>query len=546
MRLIKVDTLTLEDFLGADIPKYAILSHTWEAEEVTFQDFPHHEIRSRKKGFHKIQKLCDLAKRDGFKYAWSDTCCIDKTSSSELTESINSMFRFYLEAEVCYAWLADLPEDNQDIHLHLHKCRWFTRGWTLQELIAPRVLEFYDQTWSFRGTKASLGPLITQITKISIEVLQDPTTLSQLPVAQKMSWAANRQTTRAEDMAYSLLGIFEVNMPMIYGEGSRAFLRLQEEIAKDKNDPSLFAWRATATAGNSKIQTHHGIFASMPADFRDSGSVQLINDPMFSTEFLISNKGLRIDTDLFPISNRVFFMNLNCVEPAAQTIPVNTANSASSINSAASQQHIGILIQTHGGGVYSRVKADRFGASPGGHPIRKIRVFLPKQVSPTRSLYLENLISYSFIFRNGLAPRNEGFPYTPLAYVPETEWDALQHKFPTYGRDEFSAYVYFKADSSLKNCSNFVVAFGSVKKGSEPWISISLAEDVSDHLGDVARVARVALENKKMTAKVKYDKMRQLGYYVHVSFTTARVDMETVHYIDLNFSNIPKPPKPVK
>ncbi|KAM0246272.1 hypothetical protein ACHAQJ_010292 [Trichoderma viride] len=427
MRLIKVNTPTLEEFLGADVPKYAILSHTWEEEEVNFQDFPHHDIRSRKKGFYKLQKLCELAKQDGFEYAWADTCCIDKTSSSELIEAINSMFRFYLDAEVCYAWLMDLPADNRDIHLRLGKCRWFTRGWTLQELIAPRILKFYDETWAFRGTKSSLGQLITFITKISDNVLKDPARLSQLPVAQKMSWAANRQATRVEDMAYSLLGIFKVNMPMIYGEGPRAFLRLQKEIAKDSNDPSLFAWRAARPG-----QMHYGMFASTPADFRDSGLVHLVNDPVFSTEYLISSKGLRIDSDLFPVNDRVFFMDINCVWTPPHRTATTTANTTdNSISIAPGQRHIGILIKSHGDGVYSRIEAGRFGTPPGSHPLHNIRVFLPKHVDLTHSLYLENLFSCSFIFGRGINPPRDDVPFTPLTFRPETEWITRQHKFPS-------------------------------------------------------------------------------------------------------------------
>ncbi|RFU77669.1 het domain-containing [Trichoderma arundinaceum] len=530
MRLINAITFTLEEFLGTDVPKYAILSHTWEEEEVTFQDFNHQEIRSQKKGFHKLQKLCELAKQDGLQYAWADTCCIDKTSSSELTEAINSMFRFYLDAEVCYAWLMDLPADNRDIHYRLDKCRWFTRGWTLQELIAPRVLKFYDETWKFRGTKSNLRQLITQITKISGGILKDPTRLSQLPVAQKMSWAANRQTTRIEDMAYSLLGLFEVNMPMIYGEGSRAFLRLQEEIAKEKNDPSLFAWRAASPG-----QTHYGMFASTPADFRNSGSVHLINDPMFSTEYLISNKGLRIDSDLFPVNDRIFFMDINCVDlPPNRT--TTSATSSNSVKLALDQRHIGILIKSHGGGVYSRVEADRFAIPPGGSPLHSIRVFLPKHVDLTRSLYLENLFSYSFVLRKGVSPPSDAFPFTPLVFIPETEWDTRQHKFPTRGRDDFSAYAHFRAEPSFTNSSDFVLAFGNVKEEGGPWIGISLAEDLNiyPYLGDAKKVGHAARKKRNTTVKVRYDENLRRTYYVHVSLKKTRVGVDVVYFIDLS------------
>lgn len=542
MRLINVDTFTLEEFLGtAAVPPYAILSHTWDDEEVTFQEFPHHELRSRKKGLRKLQKLCQLAQQDGLRYAWADTCCIDKTSSSELTEAINSMFRFYLDAHVCYAWLMDLPADNRDIHCRLDKCRWFTRGWTLQELIAPRVLKFYDETWAFRGTKSTLRQLISQITKISGSILKDPARLSQLPVAQKMAWAANRQTTRIEDMAYSLLGIFEVNMPMIYGEGSRAFLRLQEEIAREKNDPSLFAWRAASPG-----QTHFGMFASTPADFGSSGLVHLINDPMFSTEFLISNKGLRIDdADLFPVNDRIFFMDINCVDlppyrtstaAAAGASSSSSSHGASSVRVALDQRHIGILIKSHGGGVYSRVEADRFATPPGGTPIHSVRIFVPKHIDLTRSLYLESLFSYAFVLRRGVNPPSQAFAFTPLSYIPETEWDTRQHKFPTRGRDDFSAYVHFRADPSFTNSSDFILSFGSVKEEGKPWISVSLLEDLNiyPNLGDAKKVGHAARKKKNTTIKVRYDENLRRTYYVHVSLKQARVGVDVVHFIDLS------------
>ncbi|KAJ8117390.1 hypothetical protein ONZ43_g4219 [Nemania bipapillata] len=218
MRLINVETLILEEFMivNPDSLEYAILSHTWEDGEVTFQDFTGDlSHREHKKGFYKIMKTCELARRDGIQYAWVDTCCIDKTSSAELTEAINSMFNWYRDAKVCYAWLADLPAAmERPIESAMKECRWFTRGWTLQELLAPRHVEFYDRDWTFRGTKKDLKELVADASQIGADVLEKPEDLYRLPIAQRMSWAAKRQTTRLEDMAYCLIGIFEVNMPI--------------------------------------------------------------------------------------------------------------------------------------------------------------------------------------------------------------------------------------------------------------------------------------------------------------------------------------------
>lgn len=193
-----------------------------------------------KKGFSKIIETCRLARRHYLHYAWIDTCCIDKSSSAELTEAINSMFNWYKESAFCFAFLSDLPGSEDDVlENELRPCRWFTRGWTLQELTAPKSLEFYDQGWQRRGTKKSLQQELSAITGIDLEIFEDSNLLSTVPVARRMSWTSRRKPSRVEDRAYSLLGLFDVNVPSIYGEGPKAFIRLQEEIMKKNNDLSL-------------------------------------------------------------------------------------------------------------------------------------------------------------------------------------------------------------------------------------------------------------------------------------------------------------------
>jgi hypothetical protein len=185
---------------------------------------------NKKAGYSKIRGCCKAAAADGFEYVWIDTCCIDKTSSSELSEAINSMYKWYQEAEVCYVYLADVFPDISTSSFA--KSRWFTRGWTLQELIAPSSVIFFDAHWRDIGTKASLVKPIAEITGIHIDALSNGR-VSRFSVAQRMSWASRRETTREEDIAYCLLGIFSINMPLLYGEGQKAFLRLQEEIMKN-------------------------------------------------------------------------------------------------------------------------------------------------------------------------------------------------------------------------------------------------------------------------------------------------------------------------
>ena len=302
------------------LPPYAILSHTWADEEVFFHDIafgPDHEIvpskasqraqhrRSRtqsepsrplephvKAGWNKVLNTCLQACRDGFEYVWIDTCCIDKSSSAELSEAINSMYRWYEMAEVCYVHLdgcalcpavaaglvstklevlakkrrdkavnrRDLKGSGTDFEIardaltldhctrnRLRRCRWFTRGWTLQELLAPPETQFFDQDWRFIARSRHIIPTLHSITQIPSTVLRrEPSRpLNSFSIAQRMYWASKRSTTRIEDRAYCLLGLFDVSMPLLYGEGRRAFKRFQEEIAKVSSDHSIYAWEVS-------------------------------------------------------------------------------------------------------------------------------------------------------------------------------------------------------------------------------------------------------------------------------------------------------------
>ncbi|EJF56680.1 hypothetical protein DICSQDRAFT_24946, partial [Dichomitus squalens LYAD-421 SS1] len=192
----------------------------------------------------KIREACRVAREAGYRYLWIDSCCIDKTSSSEQTESINSMYLWYGRAGLCYAYLADVPsgKNPHEPYSAFRSSRWHKRGWTLQELIAPSGVTFLADDWTEIGGKHTLFELIEEITGIPYQALLHVKSLGEFSVAQRLSWAAQRQTTREEDRAYSLLGIFNIYMPTLYGEGSRAFRRLQEEIVRRIPDLSLFAW----------------------------------------------------------------------------------------------------------------------------------------------------------------------------------------------------------------------------------------------------------------------------------------------------------------
>ncbi|KAF2826654.1 HET-domain-containing protein [Ophiobolus disseminans] len=239
MRLINTKSRKFMEYVGDNVPPYAILSHTWEeGEEVTYQEFL---ARSNlhKKGWEKIWKACELAEEHEISLVWVDTCGIDKSSSAELSEAINSMYQWYKKSQICFAFLSDWSESDDTIESMRH-CRWFTRGWTLQELIAPATVLFFDKYYTLRGSKESLVDSLADVTAVDRRLLRGLNSLADFSVAQKMSWAANRQTTRKEDQAYSLLGIFDINLPLLYGEGEKAFRRLQEEIIRTTVDLSIF------------------------------------------------------------------------------------------------------------------------------------------------------------------------------------------------------------------------------------------------------------------------------------------------------------------
>ncbi|KAH8591892.1 quinon protein alcohol dehydrogenase-like superfamily [Bisporella sp. PMI_857] len=251
MRLLQYNKngdFSLIEFFEGDIPKkYAILSHRWGAEEVTFKDLTDGTSKS-KAGYDKIQFCGEQARRDHLQYFWVDTCCIDKSNSVELQEAINSMFRWYRDATKCYVYLPDVSrprtdsadESNEDWVSTFRKSEWFRRGWTLQELIAPASVDFFSNEGELLGNKVSLERHIWEVTGIPARALRG-SPLSDFSVAERLSWAASRETFRQEDKAYSLLGIFDVNMSLIYSEGKEnAFRRLKKKIQKsltDEQDP---------------------------------------------------------------------------------------------------------------------------------------------------------------------------------------------------------------------------------------------------------------------------------------------------------------------
>ena len=250
--------ISLCEFLGSDVPPYMILSHRWREEEVLFPNMtgPDRTSVMQKKGYTKLETSCKIALQQGLQYAWIDTCCIDKSSSAELSEAINSMYNYYAQAQVCYAYLDDVNLDVLQNENSLDGCAWFSRGWTLQELIAPREMYFYSAQWRSMGSKSSMCRHISVTSGIDEKVLKDPVMLNRVCVSEKMSWAAQRTTTRPEDEAYSLMGLFGVNLPPLYGEGrQKSFRRLQLEIMHTSTDHTLFAWHSNISTGDMLAPT---------------------------------------------------------------------------------------------------------------------------------------------------------------------------------------------------------------------------------------------------------------------------------------------------
>ncbi|KAI0971228.1 heterokaryon incompatibility protein-domain-containing protein [Xylaria arbuscula] len=271
MRLLNIQTSEVEEFY--DPPKYAILSHTWD-REMTLQEWQS-SSKQQREAYGKATRAGEQAIKDGLDYIWIDTICIDKTSSAELSEAINSMFNWYEGAEVCYAYLSDVAFQSQARMKEspFRRSRWFTRGWTLQELIAPSELIFYSSKWLRIGTRDLLGTLVSEITGIGSDYLMCKqglrpknrtttrktnslarTQFQNATIAERLSWVSNRVTSRPEDIAYCLLGLFQINMPLLYGERGNAWIRLQKELIAVSDDESIFAWatvpRLEALMGN--------------------------------------------------------------------------------------------------------------------------------------------------------------------------------------------------------------------------------------------------------------------------------------------------------
>lgn len=338
MRLLNTNTLELEEY-SDNIPRYAILSHVWGEEEILYDDVKNGKttlLRSTKKGLRKLMDSCETARNDDHRHIWIDTCCIDKSSSEELSTAINSMFSWYESADVCYAYLDDYyseaaptlweHSDSDDMTEHQSRLsyRWFTRGWTLQELLAPFDVLFLNANWKSIGNRFFLAEWISEQTGISKDILRRHVwdecgrrpratmpnkdgdlvmccsgtslgirkVLASLSISTRMKWAARRVTTRPEDLAYCLMGIFQVNMPLLYGEGHRAFPRLQEAIVKAYCDQTIFAWGSPSRVVGD-YRKSESVFAHLPSDFRNV--LPLVSDQGLNAGVYFSDVGVEFE-----------------------------------------------------------------------------------------------------------------------------------------------------------------------------------------------------------------------------------------------------------
>lgn len=420
------------------IPPYAILSHRSESnkEQVSFQDFNASEATSDQRDWTKIHATCRLAQEEGLNHVWIDTCCFDKRSSAETSESINSMFRWYGNAKVCYGYLFDFNCQVPDAFDTLDKSEWFYRGWTLQELIAPKRLQFYDCNWVFFGTRNDLSPQITAITGIDQDILcsEDPgKLLPAIPIGRRMSWAAKRHTSRVEDKAYSLLGLFDVNIPMLYGEGERAFIRLQEEILKETTDLTIFAWTCEAEGpwGNAIWNQRRGVLAHSPSEFASAGDLVFRQDNMFNSDFIMTNKGLRIGIAISKFETwAIAFLGLNC---RRSQDPIN-------------QESLGIPLVHLAGNTYHRIMPNRL------HPmtvviqnaILKPVAFIAKNVDFVTEDWNVSRVSddptwsaIKFIFKQD---SKFNYEYEATGH-PETCWNQETKSFDTNGLISFTGFI---------------------------------------------------------------------------------------------------------
>ncbi|KXH25031.1 HET domain-containing protein [Colletotrichum simmondsii] len=304
MRLINVNTLLLEEFMGR-CPQYATLSHTWNGtQEISFKEWQAKDVTSSKEeGYAKLLGACRLTREFGLEYLWVDTNCIDKESSAELSEAINSMFNWYQESAVCFAHLEDLDfEDTTllgsgDDVVFRAKAVLFKAQDQQEQLLAPRRMYFFDKKWKILGSRQDFAPEISNITGTRNEYISGAKSVLDASISEVFSWLAGRETTRPEDMAYCVLGLLGLNMPLLYGERSAAFMRLQEELIRISDDQTIFCWTWEHTIPHdwsSLLAPSPSVFKGGECFFCGSETDEHIVGWRKAISYSMTNVGLRI------------------------------------------------------------------------------------------------------------------------------------------------------------------------------------------------------------------------------------------------------------
>lgn len=284
MKLLNTRTLQVHQ-APLQPPRYVALSYTWGGTS----------NESTAPTPAQRQSACTEARRLGLEWVWIDSLCIDSSSTAEISESINSRFRVFQDSAVCLVFLGDVSlgpgeTTSKAAGNLLLKSQWLRRIWTLTELIASKEVLFFDRDWRQFGTKRSLLCELSDATRIDLPVLENSRCLSEFSIARRMSWACACSYDREEDLAYALIGLFGVNMTILYGEGPMAFLRLQEEILKSTDDASLFCWQA----GPHATQEYRGLFARSPAEFSHFASIPPIEPLRIHGDVQLTSAGVVI------------------------------------------------------------------------------------------------------------------------------------------------------------------------------------------------------------------------------------------------------------